>query len=152
MAPGADGLGLSRQHRPASPTSNPESGFDNRAGIVKPVSSTRLAQRPSPPAERSAFRQKMAMTIYSLPLWVLAADAAPQRRASIRLESGSLRLLVLAKGTPLGADLYCRSTERIPFDRELGQLSQGDTVYVCIGPDETDQDDSFDVDFSIGRL
>ena len=48
-------------------------------------------------------------------------------------------------------EVFCRSREGVSFDRELGRLSAGDTIYVVAGPGDTDVNDSFDLDFSIGR-
>jgi hypothetical protein len=65
--------------------------------------------------------------------------------------SGNVHLQVFVNDQEMGPDLYCRSREGIAFDRDLGLLAAGATIYVSVGPDETDVDDSFDLDFSITR-
>jgi hypothetical protein len=65
--------------------------------------------------------------------------------------SGQVHLQVFVGDREIGAGLYCRSREGISFDRELGMLAAGNTIYVSVGPDETDVDDSFDLDFTITR-
>ena len=67
-------------------------------------------------------------------------------------KNGGVHLQVFVGNRDTGTELFCRSREGVPFDRELGRLSTGDTIYVIIGAGETDLDDSFDLDFSIGRL
>ncbi len=68
-------------------------------------------------------------------------------------KSGGVTLQVFVGDRPAGPEIFCRSQTRdgVAFDRELGRLSAGETIFVAIGPGETDLDDSFDLDFSIGR-
>jgi hypothetical protein len=47
-------------------------------------------------------------------------------------------------GTPKTAG----ETPALPI---TGKLSRGDTIYVAIGPGETDSDDAFGLDFTIAR-
>jgi hypothetical protein len=65
---------------------------------------------------------------------------------------GAVRLRIFVNDREVAADLYCRTREKISFDRELGRLAARDSIYVCIGPDESDYHDSFTIDFSIGRF
>ena len=65
---------------------------------------------------------------------------------------GKVHLRVFVNSRDTGNDIYCRTPEPISFDRELGRCAAGDTIYVCIGPDETDYHDSFGIDFAIGRF
>jgi hypothetical protein len=65
---------------------------------------------------------------------------------------GAVHLRVFVNDREVGADLYCRTREKISFDRGLGKLARGDSIYVCIGPGESDYHDSFTTDFSIGRF
>lgn len=67
-------------------------------------------------------------------------------------KSGSVHLQVFVGERDIGAEVFCRSREGVSFDRQLGRLAAGDSIYVVIGADETDLDDSFDLDFTIGRL
>jgi hypothetical protein len=109
-------------------------------------------QGPSQTTASGAQEERAVIIAFSVPQagrYVLARSFISRHAGG---KSGSVHLKVFAKGSPVGAELYCRTTDQLPFDRELGQLATGDTIYVCIGPDETDQDDSFDVDFAIGRL
>jgi hypothetical protein len=39
----------------------------------------------------------------------------------------------------------------VSFDRLLGRLSGGDTIFVAVGPGETDSDDAFTLDFTIAK-
>jgi hypothetical protein len=64
---------------------------------------------------------------------------------------GAVHLRVFVNSRDTGNDVYCRTPEQISFDRELGRCAAGDTIYVCVGPDETDYHDSFGIDFAIGR-
>jgi len=66
-------------------------------------------------------------------------------------KSGSVHLEVFVGERETGAAVYCRSREGVSFDRQLGHVTAGNTIYVIIGPDETDLDDSFDLDYTIGR-
>jgi hypothetical protein len=66
--------------------------------------------------------------------------------------SGSIHLQVFVNDRNTTAEVYCRSREGIPFDRELGTLAAGDSIYVSIGAGETDRNDSFGLDFSICRF
>ena len=45
-----------------------------------------------------------------------------------------------------GPDVVCRSAEGIPFDRDLGALVAGNTVYVAVGAGEADGEDRFTID------
>ena len=44
--------------------------------------------------------------------------------------------------------LYAAGTT-LNFNHNVGQLQAGDTIYVCVGPNTTDGNDSFTLDFSI---
>jgi hypothetical protein len=66
-------------------------------------------------------------------------------------KNGAVRLQVFVDDRNVGADIFCRSREPMPFDRELGRLPAGTTIYVVVGPDETDVNDGFNLDFSIER-
>lgn len=65
--------------------------------------------------------------------------------------SGNVHLQVFVNDRQVGLDLHCRSQEGSSFDCDLGPLAAGATIYVSVGPDETDVDDSFDLDFTIER-
>ena len=65
---------------------------------------------------------------------------------------GAVHLQVFVNNREVAPDFYCRTREKIPFDRELGRLATRDVIYVCIGPGESDYHDSFTMDFSIGRF
>jgi len=66
--------------------------------------------------------------------------------------NGSVHLQVFVNDRDTTAEVYCRSREGIPFDRELGTLAAGDSIYVSIGAGETDKNDSFGLDFSISHF
>jgi hypothetical protein len=65
--------------------------------------------------------------------------------------SGTVHVRVLVNDAETGPDVVCRSAEGIPFDRDLGALVAGDTVYVAVGPGEADGEDGFTIDFTIMR-
>lgn len=44
--------------------------------------------------------------------------------------------------------LYAAGTT-LAFNHNVGQLQPGDTIYVCVGPNTTDGNDSFSLDFSV---
>ena len=67
-------------------------------------------------------------------------------------KQGSVRLQVFVNDRDTASEIYSRSREGVSFDRPLGRLSSGDIIYVIIGPGETDMNDSFNLDFTIGRL
>ena len=62
---------------------------------------------------------------------------------------GNIDLRVFVNNLEVGAPLPCRSAEGLSFNRELGSLSAGSVIYVAVGPNETDSDDAFALDFSI---
>ena len=66
--------------------------------------------------------------------------------------NGSVHLQVFVNDRDTTAEVYCRSREGIPFNRELGYLAAGDSIYVSIGAGETDKNDSFGLDFSISHF
>ena len=66
--------------------------------------------------------------------------------------NGSVHLQVFVNDRNTLGDIYCQSREGIPFDRELGMLAAGDSIYVSISAGETDKNDSFGLSFSIGRF
>jgi hypothetical protein len=64
---------------------------------------------------------------------------------------GQLDLRVFVNAREIGPTVICRSRDGLSFDRPLGKLSRGDTIYVAVGPGETDSDDGFGLDFTIAR-
>lgn len=80
---------------------------------------------------------------YRLVNGVVSRQAGPR--------SGNVHLQVWAGDREVEPGVYCRSREGVTFDRDLGTLPAGETIYVSVGPDETDVDDSFDLDFTIAR-
>jgi hypothetical protein len=65
---------------------------------------------------------------------------------------GAVQVQVFVNDRASGGEVYCRSREGVPFDCQLGRLSAGDIIYVAVGPDETNMNDTFELDFGIGRL
>lgn len=72
------------------------------------------------------------------------------RRAGPKL--GVVQVQVFVNDRAIGREIFSRSREGVPFDCDLGRLSAGDTIYVTVGPDETNFNDQFDLDFAISRL
>jgi hypothetical protein len=66
-------------------------------------------------------------------------------------KGGTVRLQIFVNDRETGPDVICRSREGAAFDRELGQLSGGDIIYVVVAPGDTDVNDTFELDFSVGR-
>ena len=92
-----------------------------------------------------------AIYAYTIPergTYRLANSSLGRRKGE---KSGTIHVRVLVNDREMGPDLVCRSAEGIPFDRELGTLVAGDTVYVAVGPGEADGEDSFTIDFAIMR-
>lgn len=65
--------------------------------------------------------------------------------------NGSIHLRVFVNNQEIGPLVHCHTREGQPFDRALGKLSVGDTIYVAVGPNEMDTNDSFGWDFSIAH-
>lgn len=65
--------------------------------------------------------------------------------------NGSIHLQVFINNQEIGPLLPCRTREGQSFDRALGTLKGGDTIYVAVGPNEMDTNDSFGWDFSIAH-
>jgi hypothetical protein len=66
-------------------------------------------------------------------------------------KEGSLHVRVFVGDREVGHSAECRSRDAISFDRELGKLSAGDTIYVAVGPHEIDVNDGFHIDFALAR-
>jgi RNA polymerase sigma factor (sigma-70 family) len=64
---------------------------------------------------------------------------------------GSVSVQVFVNEREVPEAIRCESTTGVPFDRELGLLAAGDTIYVCIGPDGSDAYDACGFDFAIAR-
>jgi hypothetical protein len=65
---------------------------------------------------------------------------------------GAVHLRVFVNHREMAPDLYCQTKEKISFDRKLGELAAHDSVFVSIGPGESDYHDSFMIDFALGRF
>lgn len=65
--------------------------------------------------------------------------------------SGTVHVRVFVNDAETGPDVVCRSADGISFDRDLGALEAGNTVYVAVGPGEADGEDRFTIDFTIMR-
>ncbi|HEY0552189.1 MAG TPA: sigma-70 family RNA polymerase sigma factor [Verrucomicrobiae bacterium] len=65
---------------------------------------------------------------------------------------GDVRMQTFINGHKIGEDIHCDSRERISFDRGLGVLPAGSTIYVCVSPNGADTYDSFGIDFAIARF
>jgi hypothetical protein len=91
--------------------------------------------------------------------YVLAAFTVPAAgryfitNSSLRRHDGESKgqvlLRVFVNDTEVEPGFTCDSKEPQPFDRALGQLKASDTIYVGVGPDGMDYNDSFAWDFSI---
>lgn len=75
--------------------------------------------------------------------------------SSLRRNDGALKggihLQVFVNDREIGPLMYCDAREGVPFDRPLGKLAKGDTIYVAVGPNKSDTNDSFGWDFAISR-
>jgi len=65
---------------------------------------------------------------------------------------GAIDLRVFVNDREAGNPLVCESRQGLSFDQPLGRIRAGSTIYVAIGPGETDCDDSFELDFAIAGL
>lgn len=64
-------------------------------------------------------------------------------------DGGTLSLHVYVNNTLIGPAAVIAGTAVTSFNRTLGNLVVGDTVYVAVGPNGTHNNDSFGFDFSI---
>jgi len=64
---------------------------------------------------------------------------------------GNVDLRVFMNEREVGPTVFCDSRDGLPFDRELGRLSAGDTIYVAVGPNGIDTYDAFRLDFAVVR-
>jgi len=62
---------------------------------------------------------------------------------------GEIVLRVFVNERPIPPELICNSKAHQTFDRTLGFLNKGETIYVAVGPNGTDRYDHFDWDFAI---
>jgi hypothetical protein len=67
-------------------------------------------------------------------------------------KGGDVRVQTFVNSQKVGQDLHCNSREGISFDRSLGILSAGSTIYVCVGPNGASTYDYFEIDFAIARF
>jgi RNA polymerase sigma factor (sigma-70 family) len=65
--------------------------------------------------------------------------------------NGSVELRVFVNDREVGPLVQCEVREHLLFDRALGRLSRGDTIYVGVGPNKMDTNDSFGWDFAIAH-
>jgi len=65
---------------------------------------------------------------------------------------GDINVRVLVNGQSVGPEIISRSKTRQPFDRALGTLGPGDTVYVAVGPNGIDRNDHFGMDFALAWI
>ena len=91
--------------------------------------------------------------------YVLAAFTVPATgryfltNSAVRRNDGPLKghvvLRVFVNDVETGTQLLCDMKETLSFDRFLNQLKARDTIYVAIGPDASDHNDSFALEFSV---
>src|SRR5437764_1241076 len=62
---------------------------------------------------------------------------------------GDINLRVFVNEQSIGPQIIVNTKTHQPFDRSLGTLQRGDTLYVAIGPNGRDYNDHFVMDFSI---
>ena len=63
--------------------------------------------------------------------------------------NGNVNLRVYLNEIVIEPDVVGDSKTPKPFDRPLGNLDPGDSVYVAVGPNGMDRNDSFQLDFSL---
>jgi hypothetical protein len=62
---------------------------------------------------------------------------------------GDINLRVFVNEQRVGSELIANTKMHQPFDRSLGTLQSGDTLFVAIGPNGVDYNDHFVLDFEI---
>lgn len=108
-------------------------------------------QGPSQTGSRGVHHEHAAIAAFTVPAsgsYVIGHSLISRHAGP---KNGSVHLQVFVGGRDAGAEVFCRSREGVSFDQQLGRLAAGDTIYVVVGADETDLDDAFDLDFTIGR-
>jgi len=63
--------------------------------------------------------------------------------------NGNDNLRVFINEQPVGPEIIVETKTPQPFDRPLGRLNAGDCVYVAVGPNGTDRNDHFKLDFTL---
>jgi len=66
-------------------------------------------------------------------------------------KNGDVNLRVYINETLAGPEIIGDSKTTVPFDRPLGDLNAGDSVYVAVGPNGMDRNDGFQLDFTLDR-
>ena len=62
---------------------------------------------------------------------------------------GSNNVRVYVEDDEIGSEVNFFSSNPVPFDRVLGIIQPGSTIYVAIGPNSHDRNDSCNIDFTI---
>jgi hypothetical protein len=65
---------------------------------------------------------------------------------------GAIDVRVFVDDSEAGEPSLCDTRDGVSFDRSLGKVRSGSTIYIAVGPGETDCDDSFVLDFAIASL
>ena len=63
--------------------------------------------------------------------------------------NGDVNLRLYVNEILVGPEITCDSKTPVPFDRPLGDLNPGDSIYVAVGPNGMDRNDNFQIDFSL---
>ncbi len=108
-------------------------------------SSTRIA----PDGQELAAAAVISFTVRDAGAYVLTNSFILRHDGG---RGGDVRMQTFVNGRKVGEDLHCDSREGISFDRSLGVLSAGSTIYVCVSPNGADTYDSFGIDFAIARF
>ena len=63
--------------------------------------------------------------------------------------NGNDNLRVFVNEQSSGPEIIIETKTAQPFDRALGRLNEGDSVYVAVGPNGMDRNDHFKLDFTL---
>jgi hypothetical protein len=63
--------------------------------------------------------------------------------------NGDVNLRVYVNESVVDPEIICGSKTPVRFDRSLGNLEAGDSLYVAVGPNGMDRNDAFQLDFGV---
>jgi hypothetical protein len=87
-----------------------------------------------------------AVTITNRGFFVITNSSLDRNDGKI---NGDVNLRVYVNEAVIGPEVICDSKNPVPFDRPLGNLNPGDSLYVAVGPNGMDRNDSFGLDFAV---
>jgi hypothetical protein len=87
-----------------------------------------------------------ALTVTNRGFFVITNSSFVRNDAKI---NGDVNLRVYLNETLVGPEVTCDTKTSVSFDRPLGDLNPNDWIYVAVGPNGMDRNDSFGLDFAV---